>query len=543
MNQQLVSKVRTKKTKSRERQAKKVNVLRKPLPENPGIGIVIAVTLWLGTVFTINAETILTTSIDLNFLLHLAGEGIFLLITLLATGVFLKIIQPNIIKRNKDILMLSLIALLSIISSKLIYYLCLATGIIPPEIAQFLLPLATASILTTILTNSKIAIAIGTWAALAACLITNHSLYVFITGIIATTVAAKLIWRVRTRSKVVKIALVVGLCEVACVFGVTSLSSPMTDALTVFHMAGACILGSVISALIALMILPLFETAFDVSSDITLLELSDLGHPLLQRLALEAPGTYHHSLIVANLAQAAADEIGANSLLARVASYFHDIGKIIKPNFFAENIQMQPNPHDNIPPSMSTLVISAHVKEGLSLAMLHKLPSSISKVICEHHGTSVMSFFHHKAQAQQELDLGLENSGQTSLSTKIDDSSFRYSGPRPSSRESAIICIADAVEAASRTIEKTQPTYIEGLVNDLTQARMDDGQLDYSGLTFGELVAIKRSFIFTLTNMLHGRVPYPKNEDQNKQPTKKYKNKSAGNNNADTVPDGKSPKA
>lgn len=178
----------------------------------------------------------------------------------------------------------------------------------------------------------------------------------------------------------------------------------MTDALTVFHMAGACILGSVISALIALMILPLFETAFDVSSDITLLELSDLGHPLLQRLALEAPGTYHHSLIVANLAQAAADEIGANSLLARVASYFHDIGKIIKPNFFAENIQMQPNPHDNIPPSMSTLVISAHVKEGLSLAMLHKLPSSISKVICEHHGTSVMSFFHHKAQAQQELD-------------------------------------------------------------------------------------------------------------------------------------------
>ena len=513
------------------------------MPENPGISMLIILTLWLATLFTINAETILAASTGLKYFLHLAGDGIFLLTTLLATGIFLKIIEPNIIKHNKDILMLSLIALLSIISNKVIYYLCLSTNIIQPEIARFLIPMATASILTTILTNSKVAIAIGTWTALAACLIAGHSLTLFITGIIATIVAAKTIWRVRTRSKVVKFGIIIGLCEVACVFGVTALSNPMPDVMSIFHMAGACVISGIISALIALMILPLFEMSFDVSSDITLLELSDLGHPLLQRLALEAPGTYHHSLIVANLAQAAADEIGANSLLARVASYFHDIGKIIKPNFFAENIQMQPNPHDNIPPSMSTLVISAHVKEGLSLAMLHKIPSSISKVICEHHGTSVMSFFHHKAQAQQELDLGLDENQQSHLTSKIDDSSFRYSGPRPSSKESAIISIADAVEAASRTIEKTQPTHIEGLVNDLTQSRMDDGQLDFSGLTFGELVIIKRSFVSTLTNMLHGRVPYPKNEDQNKQPTKKYKTKPAGNNNTDTTPDGKSPKA
>lgn len=541
MNQQLVSKVRTKKTKSRERKAKKVNALRTPFPENPGIGILIMALLWLSTLFIVNAETIITTPASLNFFLHLAGEGIILLTTLLATGIFLKIIEPDIIRRNKDILMLALIAILSIISNKLIYHSCLVTGIIPLKIAPFILPLATASILTTLLTNSKVAIAIGAWTATVACLIAAHSLSVLVTGIIATTVAAKTIWRVRTRSKVIKVGITIGLCEVAFVFGVTALNSPMTDAFTVVNMAGAAVFSGVISALIALMLLPFFETTFDVSSDITLLELSDLGHPLLQRLALEAPGTYHHSLIVANLAQAAADEIGANSLLARVASYFHDIGKIVKPNFFTENIQMQPNPHDSIPPSMSTLVISAHVKEGLSLAMLHKLPSSISKIICEHHGTSVMSFFHHKAQAQQELDLGLENSGHAS-SSKIDDSSFRYSGPRPSSRESAIICIADAVEAASRTIEKTQPTHIEGLVNNLTQARMDDGQLDYSGLTFGELIAIKRSFVFTLTNMLHGRVPYPKNEDQNKQPTKKYKTESTDNNSSDTTLNEKSPK-
>ncbi|MCK5528493.1 MAG: HDIG domain-containing protein [Kiritimatiellae bacterium] len=539
MNQQLVSKSRTKKTKSRERQAQKVNVLRTPVPENPGVSILIVLLLWLTTLFIVNAETILSATKGLTFALHLAGEGIFLLITLLATGLFLKIVEPDLIKRNKNILMLATISILSIISSKLIYYLCSSTGIIPLEISQFLLPVAMAPILTTILINGKVAIATGTWTAFVICLIAGHSLPILITGIIATTVAARIIWRVRSRSKVVRISITIGLCQVACVFGTTALSNPMIDALTVSNMAGASILSGVISAIISILILHMFEKSFDVSSDITLLELSDLGHPLLQRLALEAPGTYHHSLIVANLAQAAADEIGANSLLARVASYFHDIGKIVKPNFFTENIQMQPNPHDNIPPSMSTLVISAHVKEGLSLAMLHKLPSSISKIICEHHGTSVMAFFHHKAQTQQELDLGIENTPIT----KIEDSSFRYPGPKPSSRESAIICIADAVEAASRTIEKTQPSHIEGLINELTQARMDDGQLDFSGLTFGELVAIKRSFTFTLTNMLHGRVPYPKNEDQNKQPTKKYKNQPTGNNNTDTASHDKSTEA
>ncbi len=221
---------------------------------------------------------------------------------------------------------------------------------------------------------------------------------------------------------------------------------------------------------------------------------------------MEAPGTYHHSLILANLAQAAADDIGANSLLARVCAYFHDVGKLTKPDFFAENLNQRGNPHDDLPPSMSTLVITSHVKEGLSLAMMHKLPTPVKAVIQEHHGTSLVSCFHHKAKSQKESEVAGGND-------RIDEGDFRYAGPRPSFKESAIICLADSVEAASRSIEKTTPGHIEQLVTAIVNSKLTDGQLDDCELSLQELTRVKRSFVFTLTNMLHGRVPYPKDDD------------------------------
>jgi putative nucleotidyltransferase with HDIG domain len=294
----------------------------------------------------------------------------------------------------------------------------------------------------------------------------------------------------------------------------------------------ACISGAILSAIIALLILPMFEHIFAITTDITLLEFSDLGHPLLQRLALEAPGTYHHSLVVANLAQAAAEAIGANGLEARVCSYFHDIGKLTKPNFFAENIHMQHNPHDDIPPSMSTLVIIAHVKEGITLAMLNNLPKPVIRAISEHHGTSMLRFFHNKAQTQLEFEMDTGDS-----TPKVDEGSFRYPGPKPSTKVSAIIGLADATEAASRSIEKTSPGHIEGLVKDIIHARIDDGQLDECDLTMKNLAKIKRTFVFTLTNMLHGRIPYPKDENKNKQSTKQSSREQQPDKNADTVAD------
>jgi hypothetical protein len=286
----------------------------------------------------------------------------------------------------------------------------------------------------------------------------------------------------------------------------------------VVRRSAACLFSGFFSAVAVLLILPLFESCFHLATDITLLELSDLGHPLLQRLAIEAPGTYHHSLVVANIAQAAAEEIGANPMLARVMAYYHDIGKLTKPEFYAENFQIHQSPHDSLPPSMSTLVITAHVKEGLSLGMVHKLPPPLLSAIQEHHGTSLITSFYHKALTQLQEERGRRSGNGAGDRQRPDEGDFRYPGPLPSTKESAIVCLADSVEAASRCMEKPTPANVEELVADLVNRRILDGQLDACGLTMAELRKIKRSFSFTLMNMLHGRVPYPRDEDRDSEP-------------------------
>ena len=546
----LVSKERAKKTKTREKKAGKVSKARRPLRENPLIALFLAVVLWGATVFTLGSGDILTARPNAATILPLAGRAIFLLVSLFIAGVFLQITRPRILRQNTTILLLALISLLSTVAAKGILYFAQRTTLIPLEIAQFLLPLAFAPLLATILIDSVVGIAVGTWTALALAMMTASTVDValpenvpaalplFLTGLIATVIAAHAARHVRTRAKVARIGLIIAFSQISCVLGMTALNWRTSNTMLVVHQAVACLAGGVISALVVLLILPLIETVFHITTDITLLELSDLGHPLLQRLAIEAPGTYHHSLVVASLAQAAADEIGANSLLARVASYFHDVGKLTKPNFFAENIQMQTNPHDDLAPSMSTLVITAHVKEGLSLGLLHKLPEPITRVIREHHGTSLLYYFHHKAKEQLEFELAQQNGSTPNGGGKVDEGAFRYPGPRPSSRESAIICLADAVEAASRSMEKPMPANIEGLISDIINARLKDGQLDSCDLSLIELARIKRSFIFTLTNMLHGRVPYPKDEDRDKQQAKPPQGEQTENKQADTTPNG-----
>ena len=221
---------------------------------------------------------------------------------------------------------------------------------------------------------------------------------------------------------------------------------------------------------------------------------------------IKAPGTYHHSLMVANLAQAAADEIAANPILSRVGAYFHDIGKLTKPGYYSENIQGGETPHGSLAPSMSALLVMSHVKEGLGLAMLHKLPKPVLCIIQQHHGTGLVAFFHHKAGERASLEA--QASGRTQ-SKCVDESAYRYPGPRPASREASIIMLADAVEAASRSIEKPTAAHISELVDRLVDGRLEDGQLDESDMTLAELARVKRAFVFCLTNMLHSRIAYP----------------------------------
>jgi putative nucleotidyltransferase with HDIG domain len=271
----------------------------------------------------------------------------------------------------------------------------------------------------------------------------------------------------------------------------------------------------IVCAFIAGLLIPLFEIVFRITTNLTLLELSDMGNPLLQRLAMEAPGTYHHSIVVANLAQAAAVKIGANGLLARVCAYFHDVGKLAKPEFFTENMLHGENPHDELNPSMSTLLIMSHVKEGISLVRRHKLPPCLADAVAQHHGTSLVSFFYHQAKKREAEEVAAGGKGANGRS--VTEESFRYEGPKPQNREMAILSIADSVEAAARSLQKPTPGRIENLVKEIVDAKLADGQLDASNLTLTDLAAIKRSFVFTLANMLHVRIAYSQDENKSLQ--------------------------
>jgi putative nucleotidyltransferase with HDIG domain len=501
-----VSKERARKIRTREKQAGKTASDRIPMLQRPIYGFLLAVVLWLVTVLLVHIDQFFGGAVATVSGFSIMGDAVFLLAGIFAVSLALQMVVPRRMRNNARVLLLVLVAIVATASARLTLYGAQTAFPLKPEIMVFLMPVVLAPLMTTIMLGGITGALLGFWTSLVMSIMLDRSFAVLLTGIVASVVAARIADQVRTRAKVIRAGVVVGLAEVTLVLAVTAMNWRGTDIMLVFDQAGACLLSGFLSALIVLLILPAFESTFQITTDLTLLELTDLSHPLLQRLAMEAPGTYHHSLIVANLAQVAADEIGANSLLARVCAYFHDIGKLTKPDFFAENLNQRGNPHDDLPPSMSTLVITAHVKEGLSLAMIHKLPAPVKAVITEHHGTSLVSCFHHKAKSQKDSEVVGGNE-------RVDEGDFRYPGPRPTFKESAIICMADSVEAASRTIEKTTPSHIEQLVNTIVNKKLVDGQLDDCDLSLRELTQVKRSFVFTLTNMLHGRVPYPKDED------------------------------
>ncbi len=515
----LVSKIREKRTKSRERQAVRSATPSLPWMERLSTRVGVGFLFWAITLVLLAIDRLAHGPLDAAYTIVLLGKSTLLLVCLFAAALGLTIIRPGVLSSISNSILLVLIALVALIPAKLILYTVARTGLFPPEVAPFLIPLPLAPILATLLLDGAAGLVVGIWLSLAVCLFADTGLPFFLSGLVATVSSASMAYRARTRARVVRTGLIAGLSQITCVFGLTALNAEHSDVMTVLNQAGACVSSGFLAAVFALLVLPAFESAFRITSDITMLELSDLSHPLLQRLALEAPGTYHHSLVVANLAQAAASEIGANSLLVRVCAYFHDIGKLCKPEFFTENIRANHNPHDRLPPSMSTLVITSHIKEGVSLALHYKMPKPVIDVIREHHGTSLVSYFHNKAKAQMEFEMAA-NGGTSGEPGEVPEWNFRYGGPKPSTPESAIISIADPVEAASRSIEKVTSGNIRDLVENVVNVRLEDGQLDDSHLTLDELARIKKSFVFTLTSMLHARTPYPRDEDRDKQPPK-----------------------
>ncbi|QDU87025.1 hypothetical protein Pla175_03790 [Pirellulimonas nuda] len=306
---------------------------------------------------------------------------------------------------------------------------------------------------------------------------------------------------VRTRSKLLIVGFVAAGVAAALALCVGQLAG--LSLLDATQTAVRLALWSVIAASLMTCLLPLVERVFDVQTDLSLLELGDPAHPLLQELVRRAPGTYNHSITVASLAEAATESIGGRALLTRVGAYFHDIGKMLKPQYFVENQSRGDNRHQSLAPAMSTLVIIAHVKDGVDLARQHHLPERIIDFIQQHHGTTLVEYFYRQASSRKEAD---ENAAA------VDESAFRYPGPRPQTKEAAVLMIADAVESASRVLVEPTPARIESLVEELAHKRLVDGQFDECGLTLQEVSRVCDSLVKSLTAVYHGRVKYPEQE-------------------------------
>ncbi len=277
------------------------------------------------------------------------------------------------------------------------------------------------------------------------------------------------------------------------------INQPTTEVITLLPLLGVALGNGMLSAALTLVGFFLIGVLFGITTTLQLQELSRLDHPLLQELLRRAPGTYHHSIMVANLAEQAADRVKANSTLIRVGAFYHDIGKMNRPPFFSEN-QQGVNPHDSLDPHTSARIIISHVTDGLALAKQYRLPDRIREFIAQHHGTRLVKGFYHKA---------VEAAGDVAL---VDAEQFRYPGPRPRSREVGIMMLADVVESASRALQPNSEKAIEKLVNSLIDDDLTEGQLDESGLTLGDIHLIRESFIKTLKGRFHVRVKYPGNE-------------------------------
>ncbi len=369
--------------------------------------------------------------------------------------------------------------------------------------SKYLVPVATGIILVAVLYNLRTAILATIAEALLFGVLYEFNFEFAFLVMIAGFTASFSMRNVKRRSDFYggMLYLVVAYVVTAYFFEALSFS----DTSIILKQCGYGIANAVASTFIAMAILPLFESLFAFTTNITLLELSDMNHPLLKRLALESPGTYHHSLVIGSLMEAAAEAIGANSLLARIGAYYHDIGKMEISEYFVENQFGVKSKHEELAPSMSAIVIKSHITRGRELAEEHDLPDSIIDFIEEHHGTSLMSFFYNKAK---ELHPDEE----------ISESEYRYPGPKPQSKETAILMIADSVEAASRTLEDPKPARIRGLVRRLIGDKVDSGQLSECSLTLKDLQGIEDAFVKVLIGAFHSRIEYPKKEEPEETP-------------------------
>jgi putative nucleotidyltransferase with HDIG domain len=370
----------------------------------------------------------------------------------------------------------------------------------PPWHAVFV-PLTLTAMILTIVYNPQFALLMSFSLSLAMSVLLGSDLGYLLQQMGGLATAVLLLRNVRTRTQLVKVAAYAGLAYLVMTLATGTMSDQSWRLMLAD--AGRNFVWGALAGFLLTGALPVIERCFGIVTDISLLDLSDGSHPLLQELVKRAPGTYTHSMTVATLAEAAAETVGANPLLTRVGSYFHDVGKMLKPHYFIEN-QSGENRHDELEPALSTLIIIGHVKDGVALARQYGLPQTVIDFIAQHHGTTLVEYFYREAMRIQESS-GL---GTTEL-----EPCFRYGGPKPQTRESGILMLADAVESSSRALTDPAAGSLQKLVHDLLMKRLLDGQFEESGLTLTELHLIEESLAKSLIALFHVRIKYPEESD------------------------------
>jgi putative nucleotidyltransferase with HDIG domain len=410
---------------------------------------------------------------------------------------------------TKDLLFLasclSLLLVLAKLSMGVADALTTTFPFISPAAVYCLLPLAAGAMLVSIFFGPPSAILFAIVLAVLAAFVLDRQFNLLFYYLIGSLVAIHRVEDARDRTTPLKAGLAVSLVNSAVIVIFTlAVDEPFLTART-----GAAVIlgivGGMLSGVITTGLSPVAEWAFDYTTNVKLLELANMEQPLLRELMVQAPGSYHHSLMVGNMVEAAAKSIGANALLARVAAYYHDIGKIKKPLYFVENQAGGDNRHERLAPSMSSLILISHVRDGVELAKDHHLGEAIQDIIQQHHGTSVISYFYQKAIDLQEK-LKSSKGGEVSP-VLLED--YRYPGPKPQTKEAGLVLLADAVEAASRTVTEPTAARIQGMVQKITNKIFTDGQLDECELTLKNLHQIAKSFIQILTAIFHQRIDYP----------------------------------
>ncbi|MCG0274753.1 MAG: HDIG domain-containing protein [Thermosediminibacteraceae bacterium] len=383
----------------------------------------------------------------------------------------------------------SYLALLALVIASTLFF-----STVFKTISNFLIPIAAGSMLISILISPSVAIIASFVMSIAVGAILDNDFTTALVALVGGITGAFYTKKVLQRSDLTKAGGFVGLVNLLVILGMGLMNNTSIWEMTRQSFWG--IANGFLSSILTVGLLPFLENSFGITTSVRLLELSNPNQPLLRRLLLEAPGTYHHSIIVGNLAEAAAEAVGGDSLLARVGASYHDIGKLKRPYFFIENQLTSDNPHDKLNATLSALIITSHVKDGIEIARQYKLPPIIQDFIAQHHGTSLLTFFYKKA---------LENDAEK----KLEENSFRYEGPKPQTKEVAIVMLADSAEAAVRSMTKPTPGKIEGLVRQIIKEKLADGQLDESNLTLKDLDKIAAAFSKVLTGIFHSRIEYP----------------------------------